>query len=1067
MKFSKSFDRKINRNDNSSPYRRSKSPKSGPQSPQRSTEKPWSVTGFFKFLRNITASITSNDRENELPRYRTDSHITPSSSGSSSAAVEVLLNENKNQSQHRNTFSNSTSRTQPQVQTEVPQPQQEVNIVTPARSDSTPSASPEAIPAEASSIRNNDGNNTNTTLNTADRILEWAMKKVVEGRPVNDIEVIGLRAVLHGQKSRREAQAQAEFYEPEKMNLASEATSSRRTPTFSLNNTLPTFTSNELGRSVEQQQPKKRRMLKRDPNGALYWRGAGTARVRPVGTSHLRQQQQRASTSQLQGAESSKRRRVVEEEIRVPTPSIASTSSLTHVESSSVDESGLLGRQGGMPMPERILRPTVVRPRTTPAVSSPLRNVVNGSSSSSGSATTSNGKGVASKGFAVNLMEQVIKNNTPEKKPDVGNPYQAAAPVKLGVQSSARVKLAGKKREREPSVENAAGSSDGKKEKEKERMLSAKDIIEATVPKGAKRSRPTPSDLKKSRVNGEFTPNPGFGAGVGSPFSLISHAIIEEPEDEEGSRAKRQKKTGRSVTIEEIDDDGNIISSTSSKGFGKPTKTSSPFVTPSEIIEPKEDSSPAWSSTKHSTSTNGANVNGSNNLKMTNGILGKTSNLPREPSKLRKSFVAEDENENVEVKRVEKKKGVSTTPLFVPPFTSASAKTSTNTSHFGASSLFGTADDFENVYPRSRNTPPSSMTLQSKPLGVIQEKGDVKEYVRQLSLIELPRYVFCRPDPGCVVFPGRSILGTREMDRLKNNIMEMPERKLPRFGLDYKVKRSAGVSKLNGSATNKAIGGFSATSTSAPASAPSVGFNWAKAGMKPPSDPTKEGKWVCGECTLTNDDTKAVKCAYCDARRPEPKVTSSSSSSSSVTGSMSTPSTGFDWAKAGMKPPTDPTKEGKWVCGECTLTNDDTKAVKCAYCDSRRPDPKAITSSSSSATVSTTLVPTAGFDWAKAGMKPPTDPTKEGKWVCDECTLVNDDIKAVKCAYCDARRPEGKTNTSSTTANVSSSTGFDWAKAGMRPPTDPTKEGKWICGECTLVNDDTKAVKCIYCDSRR
>ena len=35
MKFSRSFDRKINRNDNSSPYRRSKSPKSGPHSTEK------------------------------------------------------------------------------------------------------------------------------------------------------------------------------------------------------------------------------------------------------------------------------------------------------------------------------------------------------------------------------------------------------------------------------------------------------------------------------------------------------------------------------------------------------------------------------------------------------------------------------------------------------------------------------------------------------------------------------------------------------------------------------------------------------------------------------------------------------------------------------------------------------------------------------------------------------------------------------------------------------------------------------------------------------------------------
>lgn len=234
-------------------------------------------------------------------------------------------------------------------------------------------------------------------------------------------------------------------------------------------------------------------MLKRDPNGPLYWRGAGRARVRPAGASYSPNLHQLQATK----VEFTKRRRVADEGLLAATSSSmasASSSSSTSVApaalSAEASGSGLLNRLGGMPLPERVSRPTVVRPRTAPSVSSPLRNsVVNGRSpphtgSTAVLTTISNGGGIASKGFAVNLMAEVIKNNTPEKKPAVANPYQAATPVKLGTQTSARTKLAGKRRLRETSVENMTGASDEKKkEKDKERVLSAKDIIEATVPR--------------------------------------------------------------------------------------------------------------------------------------------------------------------------------------------------------------------------------------------------------------------------------------------------------------------------------------------------------------------------------------------------------------------------------------------------------------------------------------------------------------------------------------------------------------------------------------------------------
>lgn len=1047
-----------------------------PKSPRKDT---WSLPNLFSFIKSISrprGDNNNNTGDDDLESQSSNSDETPSDpvpappSTGSTMSVENLLNGNES-SQESSTATSTPSPSSTPLQ--IPQ---QSTLSAPGPSSNLPSSP--SMTFDSPIVIDNDNNNSSSSAST-DRILEWARKKLADRQPLNEMEVAGLQSYL----TELERQQSEETYEPEKLCLTSprrNATgtvnsppeegrsssptnnNSSLTPTFSGHSTLPTFTNiTSSTRYIRQQQQKGRKMLKKDPNGPIYWRGAGRARVTPAPAS--RPQQQKPQTN-----DTSKRRRISEDSGSAS--SSAQTFASTTVDSGEIPLSHDLPSSskpsafspGNMSMPERIHRATIIRPRTTPAVSSPLRNnVVNGGSppspeTGSDSITSAGTKAKTGLGFAVSLMEDVIKNNTPEPKPDVGNPYEASCPVKKGIQTNVRTRLSGKRKERERSTGvEVPASSVVSKEKEKEKELSVKEIIEATVPKGAKRSRPTAADLQKSRANLESlfsgqqqaTQN---ASQARSPFQ--SQPIIEEP-DEKKARGTQRTNEKRPVTIEEVSDSevsGFANTSGSSLGSYRNMKPpTSSFVTPSEIIEPKENS------VKASPSVTNANAGNGNTGKAFG--MGKSS-LPKEPSKLRKSYVAasfvEDDNEDENIAKNGKKTSytsTSTSSTFSSAFgaknvsgTESTASIANATSAFtpasgsAKNSAFPPVPVVADKLPTYLNpfgptnsktsTTSSSTTAASgptltvpsngRPLGVVQERvpsydRSAKEIAMSLLESELPTYTFKAPAK-------MSVINVLDHKRTMDAVKALPADELPVFKFEKRDSGSASGSKVTMNATTP-------TSASTPTFPPLaktasfVKFDYEACGMKRPVSLEEKGEWQCDRCMLSNAQ-KLVKCSVCDLPRPELKSKSKETGSSVKGGSTpsaitsvvsagtSSASSGFNYEAAGLKRPASLEEKKEWKCGLCMLINPDS-LVKCSICEAPKPGYKEPDTKASSGSTPLTPVPTntsaptssGGFNYEAAGMKRPDSLEARGEWLCNACMCTNDN-KLVKCGVCESPR---------------------------------------------------------------
>lgn len=198
----------------------------------------------------------------------------------------------------------------------------------------------------------------------------------------------------------------------------------------------------------------------------------------------------------------------------------------------------------------------------------------------------------------------------------------------------------------------------------------------------------------------------------------------------------------------------------------------------------------------------------------------------------------------------------------------------------------------------------------------------------------------------------------------------------------------------------------SSQSPSPPMSAASgKSFDWAAAGLKPPSSAASSAggsaEWVCGTCACKSP-ASADKCVVCEA----PRVVSGASTPKVV--NSTTPTTpnppeviqAFDWAAAGLKPNV-PSSGTEWTCPVCSVKSPLTSA-KCIACE--EPQPK---SSSKLPTPAVSPSPSAGshgsFNWAAAGMKAP-EPNAGGKWACEIC-MISNDASASQCAACESPRP--------------------------------------------------------------
>ena len=245
------------------------------------------------------------------------------------------------------------------------------------------------------------------------------------------------------------------------------AASDSRRSVFSGMSTLPTFTNN-----VSSSNP-QRRMLKKDPNGTVVWRGAGRSRS----SSAQPRQSARANAKATTQQDTSKRRKITEES----TPELEPVAPITPSVSSA---SGPPFNIGSAPKREFVKKPILVyaRQRTAPVVSSPLRNVITGSPPGSPpTSVNSAASSTSSQTRAASALTAIVEKATPPPKPDIANPYEVAAPIKPVAKPKERKRLGERKKAQEEAAKAKQTQPAAPASKEKE--MSAKSIIEATVPK--------------------------------------------------------------------------------------------------------------------------------------------------------------------------------------------------------------------------------------------------------------------------------------------------------------------------------------------------------------------------------------------------------------------------------------------------------------------------------------------------------------------------------------------------------------------------------------------------------
>ncbi|KAI6044186.1 hypothetical protein EDC04DRAFT_410994 [Pisolithus marmoratus] len=613
-----------------------------------------------------------------------------------------------------------------------------------------------------------------------------------------------------------------------------------------------------------------RKTLTKNPNGIYRWQGAGSSRPRnryqsPGFGPRPQQSRIRLPPPKTPATKDTKRRRVGDEaEFSVPQwvslPSTSTTTSTVTFPSQSSEPAGQPSPSTSMTSPNgktpaTLAPPPPVTPKangvqsprlrttglsTTPAIPSPLRQTWKGSDSPQPPQPSRPTK-------AAGYMTELLKEIAPVKKPDVSNPYQTASPVKLPPRKSAP------KRPR-PAAKVA------EKPKGKEPLLTAREIIEATVPKGSKRSRPPPEleesplveevsdeEILSPKLNGTSSQSSRFTSSSGSAIELEEIVYLDEESPQKKRRTTKSPQPSQPTVVEVIDVDAS-----------EPAP-SSPLVRPTEITEPDElpnvngkPSSPATTSSLPTASSK--------------TLFGIKSSAPKEPSKLRYSY-------HVDKVEVVAPQATSTPPpvpsLFTPPTVSLPP----------VSSFFA---------------PPTIHPVPGPPKAKLLPKDEALA----MSVDDLPKYSF--PVKETVYPAGPSSKHARKA------ASEAPVSSLPTF--DIRTMPTQVINGFNWTAAGlkpptPSVGSMwkcdhcllenpdsakekctvcdaprqgvaqpKPASTSAtlpvppvPPAPPVKAFDWSAAGLAPPPKPGG-GSWTCSLCGLSNP-ANADKCTVCEAPR--------------------------------------------------------------------------------------------------------------------------------------------------------------------------------------------------------
>ncbi|KAI0675495.1 hypothetical protein C8Q78DRAFT_1101817 [Trametes maxima] len=680
------------------------------------------------------------------------------------------------------------------------------------------------------------------------------LKKVQEfldekrGRPLNQVEFAGLVSLLQNSVEEDDDQ-------PEPFRFSKSPSTPARGATPAMNFLSPS-TSEQMVAAAGTAAQNGRKTLARNPMGVYRWQGGGSARPRNRYQSPGFGTSVRRPTIKLTPEKpktDSKRRRVGEDaatsspqrvhkagssSASTLTPS-SSTSSMANGSTSSADRANGASAPAA-PATPRIRTSGIVKP-TTPAVPSPLRQTW---SQSDSPPQTSPSQPVSKPTRAASFMAELIKEVTPPKKPDFANPYEAVSPLGRPVPKKQPVR-----KTRSAAKAEAEAKLQKEKTRSKEPELTPQAIIEATVPKGSKRSRPPPELIGQKSPEKRVTSPPEFvgnqrGAGHNSVESAPNgvdgfakdFTVVDEVEEQPSPKKQRTShfappKPSRinPVTVEEVDD---VEMTSSQKSI---PATAPAYTLPSEVVEPGDEKTEK----KRATSPSASVPNFPGFSAPRSGFGASKSSAPKAPSKLRFSI------------QVEKDEKMDAT-----------------------------------TEPTTALTPPEAPKSVKLPLPQMEKPMNARAVVAAMHEDELPKYSFSLPvsSPGA----GPSTLRAREAAKVA------PALSLPTYDFSKAAVPASTSTPMASSSFNWAAAGIkpppkpAADSWSCsvcmlinPADAekctvcesprkdkprPVVqAFDWSKAGMKPP--PKAPGdSWTCSTCMLSNQGDSS-KCTICDTPR--------------------------------------------------------------------------------------------------------------------------------------------------------------------------------------------------------
>ncbi|KAJ7493411.1 hypothetical protein B0H11DRAFT_961925 [Mycena galericulata] len=738
-----------------------------------------------------------------------------------------------------------------------------------------------------------DSSSPKKNLDTVAAFLEQR-----RGQTISPLEAEGLISLIHKSTPVEE--------KPEPFRFSTSA-SLPSTPARGNSPTVPNdiFTLGTSSSTTAVSGGSPRKTLTKNPNGVYRWSGGGSARpsknryASPAfGTPRASPERLVFRDSPAQNDASPKRRRLETPPAATPPPvprSAAPGPSPTRIAASkyfpfplsstpaSSPISGSTAAAPGAPATTPA-RTAMIKVHSTPAHPSPLRQAWGGSPASSVSSNGSSpAQGTPTKAAA--LLTALIRDadaEAPPKSADVRNPYQSASPVGVRVTNThppdaanrKRARATGrpaerKAREAKEREENAAKEKEEKEREEKEKkreVLPPQAIIEATLPKGSKRSRPPAHFNATASLNSLAAPP--VPAPRRSPRLEPQHMETdvdadagEKDQEERDAGAPAAKRARLPVVNGSAPANGGMLN-----GASVPKKDAEPAPPVSTTSFSFSASVSAPSGFSDAGTGNGAGFTlGASASTNTLGSgfdfrLGPkpiATSAPKEPSKLRYSFAPP-----TPPPVVDKPKNLFPMDPPPPPQPKIVPAPAPAASLYRETAKAGLTQDPKDA---ARMMAPS--TLPSFVFSVLTnapgpEHAKAREAARRIDKGALPMFDFAAP-PAQDKGKGKA----REEVKPVQGFNWAAAGAAPPKPKDASGSWTCGTCMLSNGPEVTDKCSVCETPRAAPEKAPVQGFNWAAAGAAPPKPANAAGSWTCGTCMLSNGPDIKDKCSVCDSPR--------------------------------------------------------------------------------------------------------------------------------------------------------------------------------------------------------